>query len=554
MRRISVISSISRCWTKIVDAFDVRALLVSSLIGHSLDVFDIELPTVVVLHDLYPFCPALFACFDAPCTQCATDTLKSCMRRNPYNAFWHNTSADDWLSLRQAYAKCLAPAAGEHCRAYAERLGTLDDALSRDCRKTVPDHPPRPRPGGGVSSGGGCLAQPGAGRQTAPCRSGTAVAAQGTGSVCPGLAELVAHAEILLLGCGKFGRPFENTPGVEIVQTYSHQELAHHVEAFRPDAALMLSVVPESFSYTLSEMFALGLPVIATNLGAFAERIEPGRNGLLFEANPAALADLVSKLARDPDVLSAMKKHLRHATTHHVQRHDSGIPCAAACDSGEVAAGSQAVHGRAILRVARGRQQIASDNRHLRHEVDRHAARVATLDADLSESRLRCLRLEQEVARLETEKTEIFRSGRGAGRHRCAYCRRDCVPSGRFSSTNSARLVHERSEIWALRRAAPSVSADVQVRARTTGAVHVASCASRSAFPMHRRVVLSLLPSDRTALMHLVARLASEVSARRNDTVFLLGSALDQESTGVEIETRCWSRRARFVSFPGTKI
>jgi hypothetical protein len=47
------------------------SILVSSLIGHSLEALSSGLPTVVVLHDLFPFCPALFACFDGACSDCA---------------------------------------------------------------------------------------------------------------------------------------------------------------------------------------------------------------------------------------------------------------------------------------------------------------------------------------------------------------------------------------------------------------------------------------------------------------------------------------------------
>jgi hypothetical protein len=50
--------------------FHVGSILVSSLIGHSLEALSSGLPTVVVLHDLFPFCPALFACFDGACSDC----------------------------------------------------------------------------------------------------------------------------------------------------------------------------------------------------------------------------------------------------------------------------------------------------------------------------------------------------------------------------------------------------------------------------------------------------------------------------------------------------
>src|SRR5690606_24954419 len=78
----------------VVAAFGVEAVIVSSLIGHSLDALDSGLPTVVVLHDFYPFCPALFAWFDEPCGDCGAGRLVRCLESNPQNVFWHHADVD----------------------------------------------------------------------------------------------------------------------------------------------------------------------------------------------------------------------------------------------------------------------------------------------------------------------------------------------------------------------------------------------------------------------------------------------------------------------------
>lgn len=53
----------------------------------------------------------------------------------------------------------------------------------------------------------------------------------------------------------------------------THEELADLIDYYEIDFALSLSMCPESFSYTLSECWDLGLPVIGTNLGAIGNRI-----------------------------------------------------------------------------------------------------------------------------------------------------------------------------------------------------------------------------------------------------------------------------------------
>ena len=58
---------------------------------------------------------------------------------------------------------------------------------------------------------------------------------------------------------------------------------------------VMPSLSYEATPRALVEAFAHGLPVIASRLGALAELVEPGRNGLLFE--PGSARDLARRLA-----------------------------------------------------------------------------------------------------------------------------------------------------------------------------------------------------------------------------------------------------------------
>jgi GT2 family glycosyltransferase/glycosyltransferase involved in cell wall biosynthesis len=284
---------------------DVRDLVVSSLIGHALDALDTGLPTVVVLHDLYPFCPALFACFGSPCATCEAGRLQRCLQSNPYNCFWHSSKAQDWLQLREAYADRIsrqsialaAPAACVHDR-WATLLPALRTlpwhriahGLDLGYFERIPPPPPRARL-----------------RIVIP---GRLAPHKGLHLLREALPELQRMADVLLLGCGDFGKVFESASGVRIVPQYEIEQLAAEIGRFGPDCALLLSVLPESFSYTLSEMHALGVPVLATRLGAFIERIEEGRTGLLFEPQLDALLSCVRRAANERALLAAIASHL----------------------------------------------------------------------------------------------------------------------------------------------------------------------------------------------------------------------------------------------------
>ena len=102
----------------------------------------------------------------------------------------------------------------------------------------------------------------------------------------PGLTDI---AQVYLLGTGKSGEAFFGVPGVNVLIDYSREDLPSLLEQIGPDLAALLSLVPETFSYTLSELQFLGVPVIATRVGSFPGRITDGKSGWLTDPTAKAL-------------------------------------------------------------------------------------------------------------------------------------------------------------------------------------------------------------------------------------------------------------------------
>lgn len=103
---------------------------------------------------------------------------------------------------------------------------------------------------------------------------------------------------------------FAELDNVEITGAYKPEELPDIVEDSGCTTALFLSVWPETFSYTLSEAWHLGLYPIALDIGAPAERIREIRAGTIvpFTQNPR---DIVTALinvldAQEPDYGSVL--------------------------------------------------------------------------------------------------------------------------------------------------------------------------------------------------------------------------------------------------------
>src|SRR5437870_13729544 len=81
-----------------------------------------------------------------------------------------------------------------------------------------------------------------------------------------------------------------------------------------------LSVLPslsESFSNSLLESMAAGLPVVATNVGGNPEVVNDGENGVLVApADPAALSRAIAQLLESPD----LRRRLGQAAREKVAR------------------------------------------------------------------------------------------------------------------------------------------------------------------------------------------------------------------------------------------
>ena len=69
---------------------------------------------------------------------------------------------------------------------------------------------------------------------------------------------------------------------------YRPEELAERVAAIAPAVIGLFSIVAETFSHALTEAWALGIPVVATDLGAFGERLREHEGGWLIPPDDAA--------------------------------------------------------------------------------------------------------------------------------------------------------------------------------------------------------------------------------------------------------------------------
>jgi GT2 family glycosyltransferase/glycosyltransferase involved in cell wall biosynthesis len=283
--------------------FAVDAVVVSSLIGHALDALATGLPTVAVCHDRYPAWPLLHDDFDDPARRYDRDDLAAALARADDLPFAARDPAA-WLALREHWlaalhaARATLVAPGAALRASLLRIEPRLEALAW---KVIPHGlppfrapprawapPPRTRPRALVL--------------------GRINGAKGERLLAAILPAAAAHADLHLLGCGKAGERFFGVSGVSIELDYDRDALPAAIARIAPDFALLPSTVAETFSYTLSELWALGVPPLACATGAFAERIAHGVDGWLVAPAPAAVLEGIATLSGDPALRTRLRE------------------------------------------------------------------------------------------------------------------------------------------------------------------------------------------------------------------------------------------------------
>lgn len=105
------------------------------------------------------------------------------------------------------------------------------------------------------------------------------------------------------------------SPRVVIHGAYRRASLAERLSRARCDLALFASIAPESFSLSLSEVLAVGLPVIVSNLGALQERVVAGGFGWTFDPwEPEALARTLGDISSNRAMLAEAAQRVRQTS------------------------------------------------------------------------------------------------------------------------------------------------------------------------------------------------------------------------------------------------
>ena len=406
----------------LVNALGVERIIVSSLIGHALDVLDCSCPTTVVFHDYFPYCAGIVLHFGEVCRQCDSVRLAECLQHNPVHPFHCMTDAGQWRALREAWMQrmqrkdlslvCPDASVPEHLRQVDVRFASLVfhvvphgfDGFGRrsNCM------PPQPV---GQSA---CLVARDLRKSQPPLRVlvlGRLNPHKGQALLRQVLERLQPDAfQFYLYGCGVYGEAFEGLPCVvERVPDYQHESLPDRLAQLAPDCALLASTWPETFSYTLSEVSLLGIPPVVTALGAFNSRVTHGRTGFLCAPDADAIQAQLERLRSEPALLEAVRNTLQRHAHRSVQEMVSDYAALGASAHGSSLAETrpsawlQAVLGELIESRSRT-GQLQGQLQHVRAEL-------TGLNAELHAGKEREARLSEALALIHRSRSWRLTAG-----------------------------------------------------------------------------------------------------------------------------------------------
>jgi hypothetical protein len=259
-----------------------------------------------VCHDFYPICQVINPQFGKTCERCTLEDLRLCAASNPLNRIFVDQSSEEWEAMRSLYVHHLL--AGKIELAVPSPWVAVTMKQLQPRLQSVPMHLiPH-----GIDLDAGKLPYPSrdATQKLRLVVLGRLSLHKGLALLREAAAGLDAHADVTLLGCGRDGLAFAREVGWRAVEKYDVEQLPALLRDIAPHAGVLASVIPETFSYTLSELFALGVPPLATALGSFRERIAEGETGFLFDPRPDALVALVARLRGEPDALERVARNL----------------------------------------------------------------------------------------------------------------------------------------------------------------------------------------------------------------------------------------------------
>jgi len=296
-----------RIISNILLEYNIRIVHIESMVGHTFDVFrnsrEKSIPVILTVHDFYYICPT-FHLVDKTgvfCNGCKLgDEREGCLLDHPYVSCpdfdddmlfnWRNTflkaiSCVDLFIFPSVSAKNIFSA---YYLINDAKIRIISHG-SNACNETLP-----PLSKAHESLRVGIL--------------GSIYKHKGEALLGKLLDNMVKDD----IHFYSFGHSNLKSRNLTHFGSYTQEELPGLLRDHPVDVMLLLSTWPETFSYTLSESIAAGVPPIVTNLGAQKERIEDSQIGWIVDyKSPEKIVALLRFLRQHKEEIDHRRRRIK---------------------------------------------------------------------------------------------------------------------------------------------------------------------------------------------------------------------------------------------------
>lgn len=290
-----------RMLDSIIAEFQVQQIVVSSLIGHSLECLRTHLPTLRVFHDYFPSWPSLIANLDkGNLTDADLQQAIEQTKNEPFGKIEKSEFLEWQKALHQCYqtdkVKLAAPS-----QSVVNNLRKID-AVTFDNMTVIPH---------AIAPFSPIKHENKENKIFQILVLGRINPAKGQLLLEDIIKELGKDYPFIFIGAGNEGKKYLNNPNISVIMDYDNTELEMLLQEFEPDVALITSQTSETFNFTLSELQQAGICTLSTKFGALKERIIDGKTGFLCDNSPEAFVDEIRELRKNPEQIQSIRKNLK---------------------------------------------------------------------------------------------------------------------------------------------------------------------------------------------------------------------------------------------------
>lgn len=265
----------------LLNLWSIELIHVRQIAWHSIglvkEALKLGIPTVYSIHDFYPVCPSV-KLLDNENNYCGgncTEGFGMCNIELWPKEYFSNLKHRDIKNWRYIFDSMLS---------HVHSIITTSEFAKNVTIQNLPSALNKPFhviPHGRDFTHFSSLAQrPESGKNIRLLMLGTIVKSKGSDFILP-ILEKFSNFEIHLLG--KLADTEITHPRFFEYGAYRRDEVSLEIEKINPSWGLLLSIWPETWCHTLTEMWANGVPVIAFDNGAVKERIDINKCGVLVK-------------------------------------------------------------------------------------------------------------------------------------------------------------------------------------------------------------------------------------------------------------------------------